>query len=58
MNVLVYYYINDDFGEFEYTSKFNRINAKGIKEEATKMAKLKFGSIANHFEIDKIYRQN
>lgn len=43
MTVRVCYDDGHDYGEFEYFSKFNRINARGIKEEI-------------HHELLKIYR--
>lgn len=33
MLVRVFYDDGHDYGEFEYFSKYNRINAKGIKDE-------------------------
>lgn len=45
-----------EFGEFEYFSNFNRINAKGIKEEIkTEMFK-KYGSQSKYIDIINIIR--
>lgn len=44
---------NGDVREFEYASKFDRINAKGIKEEIENKDYMKYGK---HHEIKDFYR--
>lgn len=56
MKVRVEYYINDDRNEIEYCSSYNRINAKGIKEEVKNMLYRQLGSHAKYAEIIDIYR--
>lgn len=43
--------------EFTYFSTFDRINAKGIKEEAKNKLISKFGSHARNYEILNLYRE-
>ena len=45
-----------DHGDFEYYSKFNRINAKGIKEEIKNEMFKRFSSRAFYIEIVQFYR--
>ena len=57
MKVTVFYdngncYNND----FSYFSKFSRINAKGIKDEAKQKLINRFGCRAKNYEITGIYR--
>ena len=56
MKVRIYYYHGDDWGEIEYFSKFNRINARGIKEEVKNELYLKLGKGARYCEITNITR--
>lgn len=56
MKVSVYYDNGVNFGEFEYFSKYNRINANGIKEEARNKMINKFGTHAKNYEIISISR--
>ena len=58
MKVLIMGFINDDKIELEYYSKYNRINAKGIKEEAEHELFKHFGTISKYVEIIGIYRQD
>ena len=58
MRVLIEGFINDDRIELEYYSKYNRINAKGIKEEAAHELFKNFGTISKYVEITGIYRQD
>jgi len=51
MEVRVYYDNGCDYCEFEYFSKYNRINAKGIKEEIKKELYQRYGSSARYYEI-------
>ena len=59
MKVLVIY-INrsGDQGDFEYISKFDRINAKGIRDEARKEMFKKYGNEARHMYVEYLYRQD
>lgn len=45
-----------DYSEFEYYSDFNRINAKGIKDEIRKKIREKFGKSALRYTITDFYR--
>lgn len=56
MKVLVSYDNGTSYGEFEYFSKYNRINAMGIKEEAKQKMVDKFGSHAKYYEIISMSR--
>lgn len=58
MRVLVEGFINDDRMEVEYFSKYNRINAKGIKDEVKHELSKRLGSIAKYAEVTGIYRQD
>lgn len=51
MEVRVYYNNGCDCCEFEYFSKYNRINARGIKEEIEKQLYQRYGSSARYYEI-------
>lgn len=42
--------------EFTYPSKYKRINAKGIKEEAKNILVENLGRRARHYEIVKLIR--
>lgn len=56
MQVRVFYDNGHDYGEFEYFSKYDRINAKGIKEEIESVMIRKFGKIAYYYNIIQFYR--
>ena len=59
MKVLVIYdNRNGNQGEFEYISKFDRINAKGIRAEARKEMFKKYGNEARHMSVEYLYRQD
>ena len=46
-----------DYGEFEYFSKFNRINAKGIKEEIYHELLQRYGvSRSRYIKVTDFYR--
>lgn len=44
--------------EMTYFSKFGRINAKGIKEEAKNELIKRFGKHAKDYEIINLYRED
>lgn len=44
--------------ELEYFSEYNRINAKGIKEEARQTLINKLGRIAKSYTVKAIYRND
>ena len=44
------------FGELEYFSKYNRINARGIKEEARRVLLNKLGNSARYYKILDLLR--
>lgn len=57
MKVRVLYDDGHDYGEFEYFSKFNRINARGIKEEIHHEILLKYGiSRGRYMKVTSFYR--
>lgn len=56
MKVRVFYDNGNDYGEFEYFSQYNRINAKGIKEEMQREMYLKYGSSVKYKKITGFYR--
>lgn len=56
MLVRVFYDDGHDYGEFEYFSKYNRINAKGIKDEIKSKMYQKYGKRARYLEITDFYR--
>ena len=56
MRIRVFYDNGHDDGEFEYFSKYNRINAQGIKQEMKYQMILKFGSNAKYYTITDYYR--
>lgn len=56
MRVRVIYDTGHDYGEFEYFSKYNRINAKGIKEEIKSQMIRKYGRNAYNYDISQFYR--
>lgn len=43
--------------ELSYFSNFDRINAKGIKEEAKRVLVNKLGNHARNYEILNLYRE-
>ena len=45
-----------DYGEFEYFSKYDRINAKGIKEEVKSVMRQRYGKRAYHYIVTDFYR--
>lgn len=56
MRVRVIYDDGCDYGEFEYFSKYDRINAKGIKDEIKSVMRRKYGKQAYHYIITDFYR--
>lgn len=57
MKVRVFYDDGHDNGEFEYFSKFNRINARGIKEEIHKEILQRYGiSRVKYMKVINFYR--
>lgn len=56
MRVRVIYDDGHDYGEFEYFSKYDRINAKGIKEEIKDEMRKKYGKRAKYQKIKQFYR--
>lgn len=57
MKVRVFYDNGHDNGEFEYFSKFNRINARGIKEEIHHEMLQRYGiSRAKYMKVTNFYR--
>ncbi len=56
MEVRVFYDDGHDTGEFEYFSKYNRINAKGIKDEMRSVMVRKYGRRAYHYTITQFYK--
>lgn len=57
MKVRVYYDDGHDYGEFEYFSKFNRINARGIKEEIHHELLQRYGiSKSKYIKVTNFYR--
>lgn len=56
MRVRVIYDTGHDYGEFEYFSKYNRINAKGIKEEIKSQMIRKYGRSGSYYTISQFYR--
>lgn len=53
MKVRVCYDDGRDYGDFEYFSKYNRINAKGIKEEIKREMLKRYKKI---YKIECFYR--
>ena len=56
MKVRVCYDNGHDYGEFEYFSKYNRINAKGIKEEVKSAMRQRYGKRAYNYIVTDFYR--
>lgn len=56
MRVRVIYDNGCDYGEFEYFSKYDRINAKGIKDEIKSVMRREYGKQAYHYIITDFYR--
>ena len=57
MKVLVNYDDGHDYGSFEYFSQFNRINAKGIKDEIRDQIVRRYGySRSRYIEVTGWYR--
>ena len=56
MKVRVFYDNGHDYGEFEYFSKYNRINAKGIKDEMKSEMRQRYGKSAYNYNITDFYR--
>lgn len=56
MRVRVIYDDGHDYGEFEYFSKYDRINAKGIKDEIKNTMRKKYGKSAYNYKIEQFYR--
>lgn len=56
MKVRVIYDTGCGYGKFEYYSKYNRINAKGIKDEIKYVMGQKYGMRAYHYTISQFYR--
>lgn len=56
MKIRIYYDTKHDFGELEYFSKYNRINAKGIKEEAKNELIKHYGKSATNYEVKDLTR--
>ena len=57
MKVRVFYDDGHDNGEFEYFSKFNRINARGIKEEIHNEILQRYGiSRSKYIKVTNFYR--
>ncbi len=56
MRLRVIYDNGCDYGEFEYFSKYNRINAKDIKEEIKNEMQKKYGKSSYHYKIVQFYR--
>ena len=52
MKVLVIYDDGHDYGEFEYFSQFNRINAKGIKDEIRDQIASRYIEVTDWYRID------
>ena len=58
MEVLVVYdNFQSNYKEFRYISKHNRINARGIKDEARGELVKKFGARAYEYEIKQLYKE-
>ena len=58
MKVLICYDTGHDYGSFTYFSQYDRINAKGVKEEAQKELIKRKGSGARDYKITGIYRED
>ena len=57
MKVRVCYDDGHDYGEFAYFSKFNRINARGIKEEIHHELLQRYGvSRSRYIKVTNFYR--
>lgn len=57
MKVRVFYDDGHDNGEFEYFSRFNRINARGIKEEIHNEMLKRYGiSRVKYMKVINFYR--
>ena len=57
MKVRVFYDDGHDNGEFEYFSKFNRINSRGIKEEIHHEMLQRYGiSRVKYMKVINFYR--
>lgn len=54
--IILYDNFQSEKKEYSYYSKYNRINAKGIKEEAKQKLIQTFGNRAKNYEIIEIYR--
>lgn len=51
MLIRVFYDNGNDVCEFEYFSKFDRVNAKGIKDEIKNTMYRKYGKSAKYMKI-------
>ena len=56
MLVRVCYDNGHDGGDFEYFSKYNRINARGIKDEMSIEMCKRYGASAKYYEVTCFYR--
>lgn len=57
MKVRIYYDNGIDYGELEYFSRYNRINAKGIKGEAKQELVNRLGyQVASNYKIIDLTR--
>lgn len=54
--LIVFDNLQGELKELTYYSEFNRINAKGIKEEAKQKLLNTYGYNAKNYEIKKLYR--
>lgn len=53
---IVYDNFQSELKEMKYFSKYNRINAKGITDEARQILVNTFGSHARNYEIVDLFR--
>lgn len=56
MRVRVIYDNGTGYGEFEYFSNYNRINAMGIENEIKSQMRIKYGRRANNYKIVQFYK--
>lgn len=56
--IIVYDNLQGELKETKYYSKYKRINAKGIKEEAKQELIKNFGNYAKNYKISSLYREN
>lgn len=54
---ILYDNLQTEIREEYYYSKYSRINAKGIKEEAKNKLIERFGKHAKNYDIIKLYRE-